>query len=71
MINLSVDYCPSGEHRNLAQVPYRANVDRFRTWLAETAPAVAAAAGPSRHDTVPAQFRPVIPDASSAGLSLF
>ncbi|MBV9023358.1 MAG: recombinase [Streptomycetaceae bacterium] len=71
VITLSVDYCPSGEHRTLAQVPYRAAVDRFRTWLAETAPEVAAAAGPSRHDTVPAQFRPVIADTSSAGLSLF
>ncbi|AUY53952.1 recombinase [Streptomyces sp. CB01881] len=71
MITLSVDYCPSGEHRILAQVPYREAVDRFRTWLAETAPAVAAAAGPGRHDTVPAQFRPVVPDTSSEGLALF
>jgi hypothetical protein len=71
VITLSVDYGPSGELRTLAQIPYRAAVDRFRTWLAETAPEVAAAAGPSRHDTVPTQFRPVIPDTSSAGLSLF
>lgn len=71
VITLSVDYCPSGEHRTLAQVPYRSAVDRFRTWLAETAPEVAAVAGPSRHDTAPVQFRPVIPDVSSAGLGLF
>ncbi|MFJ5220914.1 endonuclease domain-containing protein [Streptomyces sp. NPDC088354] len=71
MITLSVDYCPGGEHRILAKVPYRTAVDRFRTWLAEMAPEVAAAAGPSRYDTVPAQFRPVIPDTSSPPPSLF
>jgi hypothetical protein len=71
VITLSVDYCPSGEHRVLAQVPYREAVDRFRAWLAQAAPAVARAAGPGRHDAVPAQFRPVIPDASGEGLALF
>ncbi|MFB7293766.1 endonuclease domain-containing protein [Actinacidiphila glaucinigra] len=71
VITLSVDYCPSGEHSTLAQVPYRVAVDRFRVWLSETAPEAAAAAGPSRHDTVPAQFRPVIPDTSNPLPSLF
>ncbi|WP_236653303.1 endonuclease domain-containing protein [Streptacidiphilus melanogenes] len=71
MIKLSVDYCPSGEHRTLAQVMYREAVDRFGTWLAETAPAVAAAAGAGRHEAIPAQFRPVIPDASGEGQGLF
>jgi len=71
MISLSVGYCPSGEHRTLAQVPYREALDRFHTWLAKTAPAVAAAAGPGRHDTAPVQFHPVIADTSSEGLALF
>ena len=71
MISLSLDYCPSGEHRTLAHVPYREALDRFRTWLAEAAPAVAAAAGPDRHDTAPVRFRPVIADTSGEGLALF
>ena len=70
-ITLSLDYCPSGEHRALAHIPYREALDRFRSWLAMTAPAVAAAAGPGRHDTAPVQFRPVIPDTSGEGLALF
>ncbi|MFI9271486.1 endonuclease domain-containing protein [Kitasatospora sp. NPDC052896] len=71
VITLSVDYCPSGEHRVLAHVPYRDAVDRFRAWLTTAAPAVAAAAGPGRHDGFPAQFRPVVPDTSNEGLTLF
>lgn len=39
--------------------------------LAETAPAVAAAAGPDRLDDLPAQVRPVIADTSSEGQALF
>ncbi|WP_329295725.1 endonuclease domain-containing protein [Streptomyces sp. NBC_01455] len=66
-----VDFCPSGEHRVLAQVPYREAAEQFRTWLAATAPAVAAAAGPDRIDDLPTQPRPVIPDTSGEGLALF
>ncbi|MFE9500604.1 ATP-binding protein [Streptomyces collinus] len=55
MLTVFVDCCPSGEHRVLAQVPYRDAVQRFGTWLAETAPAVAAAAGPDRTDDLPAR----------------
>ncbi|MEV6576404.1 endonuclease domain-containing protein [Streptomyces sp. NPDC051577] len=71
LLTVSVDFCPSGEHRVLAQVPYREAADRFRAWVAETAPAVAAAAGPDRLDGLPAQPRPVIADTSGEGLSLF
>ncbi|MEU6970979.1 endonuclease domain-containing protein [Kitasatospora aureofaciens] len=72
LITVAVDFCPSGEHRVLAQVPYREAAERFRTWLAVTAPAVAAAAGPGRLDGIPAQqFRPVIADTSSEGLMMF
>ena len=71
LLTVAVDFCPSGEHRVLAQVPYREAAERFRAWLAETAPAVAAAAGPDRLDGLPAQFRPVIADTSGEGLELF
>ncbi|MEU2835004.1 endonuclease domain-containing protein [Streptomyces lavendulae] len=71
LLTVSVDFCPSGEHRVLAQVPYREAADRFRSWLAETAPAVAAAAGPDRLEGLPAQFRPIIADTSGEDLSLF
>lgn len=71
LLTVSVDFCPSGEHRILAQVPYREAVERFGTWLAETAPAVAAAAGPDRLDDLPATPRPVIADTSGEGLALF
>ncbi len=55
----------------VARVSYRDAVDRFRPWLAATAPGVAAAAGPGRHDGIPAQFRPVVADTSGEGLALF
>ncbi|MEZ0095607.1 endonuclease domain-containing protein [Streptacidiphilus sp. EB129] len=71
LITLALDSCPSGEHRTLAQVPYRQAVDQFRTWLAKTAPSVATAAGPGRHDNTPTHFRPVIADTSSEDLALF
>jgi hypothetical protein len=68
---VAVDLCPSGEHRVLAHVSYREAAERFRTWLTETVPAVAAEAGPDRLDDLPAQFRPVIADISGEGLALF
>lgn len=68
---VAVDLCPSGEHRVLAHVPYREAAERFRTWLAETVPAVAAEAGPDRLDDLPTRFRPVIADTSSEGQALF
>ncbi|MFE2553642.1 endonuclease domain-containing protein [Streptomyces sp. NPDC059355] len=71
LLTVSVDFCPSGEHRVLAQVPYLEAVGRFRSWLAETAPAVAAAAGPDCLDGLPALPRPVIADTSGEGLALF
>ncbi|MCF2126257.1 endonuclease VII domain-containing protein [Strepomyces sp. STD 3.1] len=71
LLTVAVDCCPSGEHRVLARVPYREAAERFRAWLAETAPAVAAAAGPDRVDGLPAQPRPVIADTSGEGLALF
>ncbi|MEV6955509.1 endonuclease domain-containing protein [Streptomyces sp. NPDC051183] len=71
LLTVSVDFCPFGEHRVLARVPYREATERFRTWLAETAPAVAAAAGPDSLDGLPARSRPVIADTSSEGLLLF
>lgn len=71
LFTVAVDFCPSGEHRVLARVPYREAAERFRTWLAETAPAVAAAAGPDRLDGLPAQSRPVVVDTSGEGLALF
>ncbi|MEV6057827.1 endonuclease domain-containing protein [Streptomyces sp. NPDC052107] len=71
LLTVAVDFCPSGEHRVLAQVPYREAVERFSTWLAEAAPAVAAAAGPDRLDGLPVRFRPVIADTSGEGLALF
>lgn len=71
LLTVAVDFCPSGEHRVLARVPYREAVERFRAWLAETAPAVAAAAGPDRLDGLPARFRPVIADTSGEDLELF
>jgi hypothetical protein len=51
--------------------PNREAAERFRIWLAETAPSVAAAAGPDRLDDLPAQFRPVIVDTSCEGPALF
>ncbi|CAL9657350.1 hypothetical protein SUDANB126_06857 [Streptomyces sp. enrichment culture] len=71
LLTVAVDFCPSGEHRVLARIPYREAVERFRVWLAETAPDVAAAAGPDRLDGLPAQFRPVIADTSGEDLELF
>ncbi|MFJ1548735.1 endonuclease domain-containing protein [Streptomyces sp. NPDC088246] len=71
LLTVVVDFCPSGEHRVLARVPYREAVERFRAWLTETAPAVAAAAGPDRLDGLPAQSRPVIADTSGEDLELF
>ncbi|MFF3358139.1 endonuclease domain-containing protein [Streptomyces sp. NPDC002917] len=71
LLTVAVDFCPTGEHRVLARVPYREAAGRFGTWLAETAPAVAAAAGPDRLDGLPTRFRPVIADTSSEGLALF
>ena len=71
LLTVAVDFCPSGEHRVLARVAYREAAERFRAWLAETAPAVAAAAGPDRLDGLPAEFRPVIADTSGGGLELF
>ncbi|MFM9607385.1 endonuclease domain-containing protein [Streptomyces niveiscabiei] len=71
LLTISVDFCPSGEHRVLARVPYRDAAERFRAWLAETAPAVAAAAGPDRLDGLPAQSRPVVADANGGDLELF
>ncbi|MEU6537968.1 endonuclease domain-containing protein [Streptomyces sp. NPDC047000] len=71
LLTVTVDCCPSGEHRLLAQVPYREAVERFRVWLAETAPAVAAAAGPDRLDGLPTEPRPVVADTSGEGLALF
>ncbi|GGW23391.1 hypothetical protein GCM10010339_93320 [Streptomyces alanosinicus] len=71
LLTVTVDFCPSGEHRVLAQVPYREATERFRIWLAETAPAVAAAAGPDRLDDLPAQIRPVIADTSGEDTALF
>ncbi|MQY10756.1 hypothetical protein SRB5_08690 [Streptomyces sp. RB5] len=71
LLTVSVDFCPAGEHRVLAQVAYREAADRFRTWLAETAPTVAAAAGPSRLETLPTRFRPVVADTSGGDLELF
>jgi hypothetical protein len=71
LLTVAVDFCPSGEHRVLARVGYREAAERFRAWLSETAPAVAAAAGPDRLDSFPAEFRPVIADTSGEGLELF
>jgi hypothetical protein len=70
-ITVAVDFCPTGEHRVLERVSYREAAGRFRAWLAVTAPVVAAAAGPGRHDGIPAQFRPVVADTSGEGLALF
>ncbi|MEU2739934.1 endonuclease domain-containing protein [Streptomyces sp. NPDC007095] len=71
LLTVAVDFCPSGEHRVLAQVPYREAAKQFGIWLAETAPAVAAAAGPDRLDGLPTRFRPVIADTSSEDQALF
>ncbi|WP_438290496.1 endonuclease domain-containing protein [Streptomyces sp. HUAS TT7] len=71
LLTVAVDFCPSGEHRILAQVPYREAAERFRTWLTETAPAVATAAGPDRLDDLPTQIRPVIADTNGEGQALF
>ncbi len=71
LLTVAVDCCPSGEHRVLARVPYREAVERFRIWLAETAPAVAAAAVPDRLDGLPARPRPVIVDTDAEGTALF
>ncbi|WP_093879249.1 endonuclease domain-containing protein [Streptomyces sp. TLI_105] len=71
LLTIKVDFCPSGEHRDLAQIPYRQAAEQFRIWLAETAPTVAAAAGPDRLDDLPTQFRPVIADTSKEDQGLF
>ncbi len=71
LLTVTVDFCPSGEHRILAQVSYREAAERFGTWLAGTAPDVAAAAGPDCLDGLPAQPRSVITDTSGEGLALF
>ncbi len=71
LLTVKVDFCPSGEHRDLTRVPYRQAAEQFRIWLAETAPTVAAAAGPDRLDDLPTQFRPVIADTSDKDLGLF
>ncbi|MGW5639372.1 endonuclease domain-containing protein [Streptomyces sp. NPDC003832] len=71
LLTVTVDCCPLGEHRVLAQVPYREAAERFGSWLAETAPDVFAAAGPDRLDGLPTRSRPVIADTSSEGLALF
>ncbi|KAB1985928.1 endonuclease domain-containing protein [Streptomyces triticiradicis] len=71
LLTVAVDFCPSGEHRVLARIPYREAAERFRVWLTETAPAVAAAAGPDRLDGLPARPRPVIADSDGEGLALF
>ncbi|MEV0928107.1 endonuclease domain-containing protein [Streptomyces spongiicola] len=71
LLTVAVDFCPSGEHRVLARVPYREAVERFGAWLAETAPAVAAAAGPDSLEGLPTRFRPVIADTGGEGLALF
>ena len=42
-----------------------------RCVLAETAPAVATAAGPDRLDDLPTESRPVIADSRGEGLALF
>ncbi|MFK0239047.1 endonuclease domain-containing protein [Streptomyces vinaceus] len=71
LLTVSVDFCPSGEHRVLAQVPYREAVGRFQAWLAETSPDLTANARPDRLDDLPDRIRPVIADTSGEGLSLF
>lgn len=71
LFTVAVDFCPAGEHRVLARVPYREAAERFRGWLAETAPAVAAAAGPDRVDGLPERPRPVVADPGGEGLGLF
>ncbi|MFD7013165.1 endonuclease domain-containing protein [Streptomyces sp. NPDC059928] len=71
LLTVAVDFCPSGEHRVLAQVPYREAAERFRIWLAETAPAVAEAAGPDRLGGLPDRPRPVVADTDGEGLALF
>ncbi len=71
LLTVTVDFCPSGEHSVLARFPYRDAAERFRDWLAETAPAVAAAAGPDRLDGLPAQPRPVVADTAAEGQALF
>ncbi len=71
LLTVFVDCCPSGEHRVLARVSYREAAQRFGTWLTETAPAVAAAAGPDRTDDLPARVRPVIADTSGEDQALF
>lgn len=49
----------------------REAAERFSTWLTETAPAVAAAAGPDRLDGLPTRSRPVIADSGGrAGATL-
>ncbi|MFD4977834.1 hypothetical protein [Streptomyces sp. NPDC058424] len=70
LLTVAVGFCLSGEHRVLARVLYREAAERFCTWPAETAPAVAAAAGPDRLDGLPARLRPVIADTGGEGLAL-
>ncbi|MGW3403298.1 endonuclease domain-containing protein [Streptomyces zhihengii] len=71
LFTVSVDFCPAGEHRVLARVPYREAAERFRGWLADTAPAVAATAGPDRVDDLPERPRPVVADPGGEGMGLF
>ncbi len=71
LFTVSVDFCPSGEHRVLARVPYREAAGRFAAWLAETAPVVAAEAGPDRLDGLPTRFRPVVVDTGGGDQALF
>ncbi|MEU8718265.1 endonuclease domain-containing protein [Streptomyces sp. NPDC048663] len=71
LLTVTVDACPSGEHRVLARIPYRNATEQFREWLTETAPALAAEAGPDRLDGLPAHPRPVIADTTGHGLELF
>ncbi|MEU4173469.1 endonuclease domain-containing protein [Streptomyces sp. NPDC026665] len=71
LLTVTVDFCPTGEHRVLTHITYREVAERFRRWLIETAPDVAAAAGPDRLDDLPTHPRPVIEDTSGQGLSLF
>ncbi|MFB7293407.1 endonuclease domain-containing protein [Actinacidiphila glaucinigra] len=71
LLTVAVDFCPSGEHRVLEQVPYREATERFRIWLTQTAPDLAAAAGPDRLDRLPTQFRPVIADPTGEEQMLF
>ncbi|WP_030776824.1 endonuclease domain-containing protein [Streptomyces sp. NRRL F-2664] len=71
LLTVSVDFCPSGEHRILTRVPYREALGKFGTWLADTAPVIAADAGPERLDGLPPESRLVVADTSGEALALF